>query len=139
MIKQAIKQSINFFNQVIAFTITIKRGGDKMGVFYESLTNKKLCTYCGCYLDSDDTLCVCCLDELYRSEPEDEESLYPNLILTIANESEKFKEILDKRIESLKVRENETPEERSLRILRENSFYGFGGYGLLKSIGAHGE
>lgn len=40
-----------------------------MGVFYESLTNKKVCTFCGCYHEGEDDLCICCLDELYSSDP----------------------------------------------------------------------
>lgn len=61
-------------------------------------------------------------------EPEDEESLYPRLMLSIENE--KIKELLDERIEFLKARKNETPVERSIRILRENSV--FGAYGQFK-------
>lgn len=40
-----------------------------MGVSYESLTYYKICTFCGCYHNSDDDLCIVCLDELYGSDP----------------------------------------------------------------------
>jgi hypothetical protein len=36
---------------------------------------KKRCTMCGCimYDDSDSDICECCLDELYESDPGEEE------------------------------------------------------------------
>lgn len=115
----------------------------KLWSAYLRLRNAKQCTLCGCLMDADheDELCECCLDDLYESDPgepeDEEESLYPRLMIT--NEGEKIKELADKRIESLKARKNETPEERSLRLIRENSIYGLYGYERLKSIADLGD
>lgn len=88
-----------------------------MGMFFDLFGygsfksgGKKRCTICGCYMysDSDSDICEICLDELYESdpgEPEDEELLYPSFTITnIINSeaSEKFKEIVDRRVESIR-------------------------------------
>mgnify|MGYP003441640358 CR=1 FL=1 len=47
-----------------------------MGLFYKIFgLSKKHCTLCGCimYDDSDSDICECCLDELYESDPGEEE------------------------------------------------------------------
>lgn len=47
-----------------------------MGVLYELIAGKKKrCTMCGCILmpDSESDICEVCLDELYASDPGEEE------------------------------------------------------------------
>lgn len=47
-----------------------------MGVIYDLFArSKKRCTVCGCimYDDSDSDICEICLDELYESDPGEEE------------------------------------------------------------------
>ncbi len=50
-----------------------------MGVLIEAynvLHKKKNCTYCGCIMDQthDGDVCECCLDDLYESDPGEDEN-----------------------------------------------------------------
>lgn len=42
---------------------------------------KKYCSYCGCIMDQkhDGDVCECCLDDLYESDPGEDEPGYPCL------------------------------------------------------------
>lgn len=49
-----------------------------MGIFYDLFFRpkpKKRCTICDCHLydNSDSDICECCLDELFKSDPGEEE------------------------------------------------------------------
>ena len=53
-----------------------------MGILYDIFKrSKKRCTICGCHMynNSDSDICEICLDELYESDPGEDEPGYPCL------------------------------------------------------------